>query len=65
MEWLKNFFKRLFNRTKLIEEPNRNTYKQDEDRNNFIHLIKRTADLECDDGNGYKIIKITDLKDMV
>ena len=53
MEWIINLIKTIFkkNKRKLIEAPKKE--------------IKRTANLEQNDQNGYKIIKKYSLKDMV
>lgn len=67
MEWLVNLIKKIFSKRKikLIEAPKTAIDKGEKNRNNFVIMLKQTADLECDDGNGYKIIKNLRLKDMV
>ena len=52
-------------KVKLIEEPKNIESKNQENKNDFVVKIKQTADLERNDGNGYKIIKRIKLKDMV
>lgn len=66
MEWLIKLIKKLFSKRKikLIEAPKTTIYQEEKNRNNFVVMIKQTADLECDDRNGYKIIKDVKLKDM-
>lgn len=67
MEWLVKLIKKLFSKRKikLIEAPKTTDDKNKKIRNNFVVMIKQTADLECDDRNGYKIIKNIKLKDMI
>lgn len=67
MEWLVNLIRKMFSKrkTKLIEEPKTTINKEEKIKNNFVIMLKQTADLECDDRNGYKIIKNFKLKDMV
>lgn len=67
MEWLINLIKKIFRKRKikLIEEPKTTIDKDEKSINDFMIMIKQTADLECDDKNGYKIIKNLRLKDMV
>ena len=70
MEWLIKIFNKLFRRNdlKLIEEPKediKNVESFSNSKNDFIFNIKRTADLERDDGNGYKIIPYMRMKDMI
>lgn len=64
MEWIINLIKKIFkkNKIKLIEAPKEEIKKEKAD---FLLEIKRTADLERNDQNGYKIIKKYSLKDMV
>lgn len=67
MDWLKEIFKRIFfrNKIKLLEEPKVVTEDFESKDNNFFINLRRQADLEIDDGNGYKIIPNMKLKDMV
>jgi len=66
MNWIKELIKRLFskNKIKLLEQPKmvKNTW---DIRNDFIIDLKKSAEIEQDDGNGYKIIQNIRLKDMV
>lgn len=66
MEWIKKLIKKIFkrNQIKLIEAPKVVDNKENA-RNNFIVMLKQTADLERDDRNGYKIAPNLKLKDMV
>lgn len=66
MKWIKRLLQKLFkkNQTKLIAEP-KNIKQLDNTRNDFVFNLIRSADLERDDGNGYKIIPNTRLKDMI
>lgn len=66
MNWLKELIERLFfrNKTKLLEAP-KIVQNVENNRNNFIIDLKRQADVEQDDGNGYKIIQNIRLEDMV
>jgi len=66
MEWLKRIIKRLFKKEKikLIEEP-KNIKKLGNTRENFVLSLVQNADLERDDGNGYKINSNVRLKDMI
>ena len=66
MEWLKQIFKRIFckNKIKLLEEPKVITELQNK-KNDFFIELRRQAEVEADDGNGYKIIKNINLWDMV
>lgn len=66
MEWLKRIIKRLFKKEKikLIEEP-KNIKKLRNTRENFVLSLVQNADLERDDGNGYKINSNVRLKDMI
>lgn len=65
MEWIINLIKTIFkkNKRKLIEAPKKEIKK--EAKADFLIEIKRTANLEQNDQNGYKIIKKYSLKDMV
>lgn len=67
MEWLINLIKRIFNKReiKLLEEPKPTIHEKEDKQNDFVIMLKQTADLERDDRNGYKIIKNLKLKDMV
>ena len=64
MKWLKKIIRKLFkkNEIKLIEQPNEYI---NEFRNNFKLQLKKEADLERNDENGYKIIPDMNLKDMI
>lgn len=66
MEWIKELIKKIFRKKqiKLIEAPKLVDNKENA-RNNFIVMLKQTADLERNDGNGYKIAPNLKLKDMV
>lgn len=67
MEWLMHLIKKIFNKKeiKLIEAPKSIINEKEEEKNDFVIMLKQTADLERDDRNGYKIIKNLKLKDMV
>lgn len=67
MEWLMHLIKRIFNKReiKLIEAPKPIIHEKENEQNDFVIMLKQTADLERDDRNGYKIIKNLKLKDMV
>lgn len=64
MKWLKKIIRKLFkkNEIKLIEQPKEYI---NECRNNFKLQLKKEADLERNDENGYKIIPDMNLKDMI
>ena len=66
MEWFKRLIELLFNKnkTKLIEAPQTINVRTN-GKDTFIMNLRQQADLECDDGNGYKIIPHIRLKDMV
>lgn len=66
MNWIKKLIERLFfkNKIKMIEAPKIFNNIQN-NRNEFIFSIKRQADIEQDDGNGYRIIQNLRLEDMV
>lgn len=66
MNWIKKLIERLFfkNKIKMIEAPKIFNNIQN-NRNEFIFFIKRQADIEQDDGNGYRIIQNLRLEDMV
>ena len=66
MKWFIKIIKRLFkkNEIKLIEE-SKSVKDFKNSQNNFVFNLKRNADLERDDGNGYKIIPHINLKDMI
>lgn len=61
------FNKKIFNKKeiKLIEAPKSIINEKEEEKNDFVIMLKQTADLERDDRNGYRIIKNLKLKDMV
>lgn len=66
MNWIKELIEKLLfrNRIKMIEAPK--TFNNiEENRNEFIVTLRRQADVEQDDGNGYKIIKNMKLGDMI
>lgn len=66
MNWIKELIERLFfrNKIKMIEAPK--IFNNIEDnRNEFISSLKRQADVEQDDRNGYKVIPNLRLEDMV
>ena len=67
MEWIINLIKTIFkkNKRKLIEAPKKEIKKEAKAKSDFLIEIKRTANLEQNDQNGYKIIKKYSLKDMV
>lgn len=67
MEWLMHLIKKIFNKKeiKLIEAPKSIINEKEEEKNDFVIMLKQTADLERDDRNGYRIIKNLKLKDMV
>lgn len=66
MEWIRELIKKIFRKKQinLIEAP-KSVDNKENTRNNFIVMLKQTADLERDDGNGYKIAPKLKLKDMV
>lgn len=66
MNWLKKFIERLFfrNKIKMIEPP-KVIEDIKENKNKFITDLKRQADIELSDGNGYRIIQNRKLEDMV
>ena len=66
MEWLKRIINKLFKKEKikLIEEP-KNIKKMGNTRENFVLNLVQNADLERNDGNGYKINSNVRLKDMI
>lgn len=66
MEWFKKIIEKLLKKDiiKLIEEP-KNIRKLEDSRNNFLLSLTQTADLERNDGNGYKINSNIRLRDMI
>ena len=64
MNWLRRLIELLFckNKVKMIEAPK--VFNNGEE-NNFITDLRRQADVEMDDRNGYKIIQNMRLEDMV
>ncbi len=66
MEWLKRIIKKILKRDtiKLIEEP-KNIKESENSRANFVLSLVQNADLERNDGNGYKINSNVRLKDMI
>ena len=68
MEWLKEFFKRLFklNKTKLLEEAKiENKDSENEKRQGFRTYLKYSSNVERDDRNGYNIKEKINLKELV
>lgn len=66
MKWLKKILDIILrnNKIKYLEEAK--PVKQTEEiKNDFKIIMKQTANLECNEGNGYKIAPILELKDMV
>lgn len=66
MKWLKNLINKIFNRKdiKLIESNSKLNERQDE-KDKFLIGLKKEADVERDDRNGYNISKELNLKDMI
>ncbi len=66
MEWLKRIIKRLLKKDtiKLIEEP-KHIKRWEDPRENFLLSLVQNADLERNDGNGYKINSNVRLRDMI
>lgn len=66
IRWFKRIINNLFfrNKVKMLKAPKVFNAIQD-DRNDFIVSLKKQADIEQDDGNGYRIIKNLRLEDMV
>ena len=66
MTWIKELIEKLFfrNKIKMLEAP-KIVDNIENNRNEFIMDLKRQADVEQDDGNGYKIIPNLRLEDMV
>lgn len=66
MEWLKKIIRKLLKKDtiKLIEEP-KNTKKLENSRADFVLGLVQNADLERNDGNGYKINSNVRLGDMI
>jgi len=66
MNWIKELIEKLFfrNKIKMLEAP-KIVDNIENNRNEFIMDLKRQADVEQDDGNGYKIIPNLRLEDMV
>lgn len=66
MEWLKRIIKKLFKKDtiKLIEEP-KNIRGLENSRDDFLLSLVKNADLERNDGNGYKINSNVRLRDMI
>ena len=68
MEWLKEFFKRLFklNKTKLLEEAKiENKNSENEKRQGFRTYLKYSSNVERDDRNGYNIKEKINLTELV
>lgn len=66
MNWIRELIEKLFfrNKIKMLQEP-KIFDNIEQDRNEFVMELKRQADTEQDDGNGYKIISNLRLEDMV
>lgn len=66
MNWLKEIIKKLFfrNKIKLLNEPEQIINNENE-KNEFFINLRRQAEVEQDEGNGYKIIQNVKLGDMV
>lgn len=66
MEWLKRIIRRLLKKDtiKLIEEPKK-IKKIENARADFVLGLVQNADLERNDGNGYKINSNIRLGDMI
>lgn len=66
MEWFKRIIRKLLkkNTTKLIEAP-KNIKKSENSRADFVLGLVQNADLERNDGNGYKINSNVRLGDMI
>lgn len=66
MEWLKRIIRRLLKKDtiKLIEEPKK-IKKIENARADFVLGLVQNADLERNDGNGYKINSNIRLVDMI
>lgn len=66
MNWIKELIEKLFfrNKIKMLEAP-KMVDNIENNRTEFIMDLKRQADIEQDDGNGYKIIPNLRLEDMV
>ena len=66
MIWLRKILEKIFlkNKRKLLEEPKVSSLLKD-NKNDFLLDLKKQAEVEQDEGNGYKIIRNIRLKDMV
>jgi len=66
MKWLRQLIEKIFcrNKIKLLSEPKQSINTKNV-VNEFFIDIKRKAEVEQDDGNGYKIIQNIRLEDMV
>lgn len=66
MEWFKRIIRKLLKKDtmKLIEAP-KNIKKLESSRTNFVLGLVQNADLERNDGNGYKINSNVRLGDMI
>lgn len=66
MEWLKNIIRKLLRKDtiKLIEAPT-DIKKIENSRADFVLGLVQNADLERNDGNGYKINSNVRLGDMI
>ena len=66
MEWFKRIIRKLLKKDtmKLIEAPT-NIKKLENSRTNFVLGLVQNADLERNDGNGYKINSNIRLGDMI
>ena len=67
-KWIKNFLEKLLNKNiKMIEAPIANPIQstKPEKEDQFLLNLKRHANSEACDGNGYNIIPKIKLKDML
>lgn len=66
MDWIKRIINKFLKRDniKLIEEP-RESKEIKNAREDFVLSLVQNADLERNDGNGYKINSNVRLKDMI
>lgn len=66
MEWFKRLIRKLLKKDtmKLIEAP-KNINKLEDLHSKFVLELVQNADLERNDGNGYKIDSNIRLKDMI
>ncbi|CDE82446.1 unknown [Clostridium sp. CAG:273] len=66
MNWIKRILNKFLKKDniKLIEEP-RKSKEIKNSREDFVLSLVQNADLERNDGNGYKINSNVSLKDMI